>query len=370
MSDVVFILGAGASRDCGGPLMSDFLDISQELLLSRKVDDKEEEFKRVFEAIGGLQRVHSKAQIDLYNIESIFTALELGKVIKRFPNLSEESIDSTINALKALIVRTLEARIEFRRRNGRVIAPKTYRTFVDLIKGIQERRANPLSCSVITFNYDIALDYALVSEELTPNYCLTPQSGGGFPLLKLHGSVNWASKGAGQAKRIHPVDLAPIYRQTQAFPDQDDTVTKLMVGSDIRSSIQDYEVDQQPVIVPPSWNKADYHRDLTEVWSNAAAHLSESDYIFVIGYSLPETDSFFRHLYALGSESSKPLKKIGVFDPMPKGTAVDQRFRKLLGPGAEARYEYFENDFTAAIKSIKEFFGLPSATLPRGFFAQ
>ena len=187
MSDVVFILGAGASRDCGGPLMSDFLDISQELLLSRKVDDKEEEFKRVFEAIGGLQRVHSKAQIDLYNIESIFTALELGKVIKRFPNLSEESIDSTINALKALIVRTLEARIEFRRRNGRVIAPKTYRTFVDLIKGIQERRANPLSCSVITFNYDIALDYALVSEELTPNYCLTPQSGGGFPLLKLHG---------------------------------------------------------------------------------------------------------------------------------------------------------------------------------------
>ena len=86
MSDVVFILGAGASRDCGGPLMSDFLDISQELLLSRKVDDKEEEFKRVFEAIGGLQRVHSKAQIDLYNIESIFTALELGKVIKPTPS--------------------------------------------------------------------------------------------------------------------------------------------------------------------------------------------------------------------------------------------------------------------------------------------
>lgn len=27
MSDIVFILGAGASRDCGGPLMSDYHDI-------------------------------------------------------------------------------------------------------------------------------------------------------------------------------------------------------------------------------------------------------------------------------------------------------------------------------------------------------
>ena len=123
MSDVVFILGAGASRDCGGPLMSDFLDISQELLLSRQVEDKEEEFKCVFDAIGGLQRVHSKAQIDLYNIESIFTALELGKVIKRFPGLSEIEIDKAINSLKALIVKTLEARIEFTREDGRISAP-------------------------------------------------------------------------------------------------------------------------------------------------------------------------------------------------------------------------------------------------------
>lgn len=368
MSDVVFILGAGTSRDCGGPLMSDFLDISQELLLSRQVVDKEEDFKRVFEAIGGLQRVHSKAQIDLYNIESIFTALELGKVIKRFPNLAEDSIESTINALKALIVRTLEARIEFRMRNGRLIAPKTYRSFVEMIRAIQDRRDNPLSCSVITFNYDIALDYALVCEDLEPNYCLTQQGQGGFPLLKLHGSVNWASKGIGQEKRILPVDLGPIFREVQPFPEQEETVSKLMIGSDIRASIRDFDVDPQPVIVPPSWNKADYHRDLTEVWSSAASHLSEADYIFVMGYSLPETDSFFRHLYALGSESPKPLKKIGVFDPMPKGTAVDQRFRNLLGPGAEARYQYFENDFSAAIKSVREFFKLPPSALPRGFF--
>lgn len=32
MSDVVFILGAGASRMGGAPLMNDFLDVAQSLL--------------------------------------------------------------------------------------------------------------------------------------------------------------------------------------------------------------------------------------------------------------------------------------------------------------------------------------------------
>jgi len=166
------------------------------------------------------------------------------------------------------------------------------------------------------------------------------------------------------------VDLSSIASYVQPFPDQDGEPVKLSVGSDIRRSIEDPAVDEQPVIVPPSWNKADYHRDLTEVWAKAARHLSEADYIFVMGYSLPETDSFFRHLYALGSESAKPFKKIGVFDPMPENAAVDLRFRSLLGPGAEARYQYYDVNFRDAIKAVRDFFGLPSQTaMPRIFWS-
>lgn len=346
--------------------MWDFLDIAQELLLSRQVEDKKEEFKYVFQAIGGLQRVHSKAQIDLYNIESIFTALELGKVIKRFPGLEDGDIDKAIDALKALIVRTLEERIEFRQERGRTYAPDSYARFADLIHGIQSRRSNPLSCSVITFNYDIALDFALVRKGFTPNYCLTSQKHDGFPLLKLHGSVNWTSKGTGSEKRIFPYDLSEIASYVESFPAEEPRTIKIRLGSNVRVWSDDKEVDPQPVIVPPSWNKADYHRDLTEVWSSAATHLSEADFIFVMGYSLPETDSFFRHLYALGSESSKPLKKIGVFDPLPARSSVDTRFRQLLGPGAEARYQYYEQDFQSAIKTVREFFG--TSSLPAEFY--
>ena len=115
------------------------------------------------------------------------------------------------------------------------------------------------------------------------------------------------------------------------------------------------EVDAEPVIVPPSWNKADYHAALSDVWASAAKHLSEAEQIFVIGYSLPETDSFFRHLYALGSVGNTPLRRIEVFNPDASGT-IDRRFQGLLGPGAAARYQYHAKTFQQAIVHIRALF--------------
>lgn len=109
------------------------------------------------------------------------------------------------------------------------------------------------------------------------------------------------------------------------------------------------------MIVPPSWNKADYHSALSGVWASAATHLSEAEQIFIIGYSLPETDSFFRHLYALGSVGVAPLRRIAVFNPDTSG-ATDNRFQALLGSGARARYEYHAISFDQAIDHIKKLF--------------
>ena len=99
MSNVVFVLGAGASKQAGAPLMGNFLDVATDLLRSNRVDDKRIHFDRVFSAIGGLQAVHSKAQLDLNNIESIFTALELGRIIQRVPGMDTDSIPEVIASL-------------------------------------------------------------------------------------------------------------------------------------------------------------------------------------------------------------------------------------------------------------------------------
>lgn len=113
MSDVVFILGAGASKQCGAPLMADFLDIAQSLTRTGETKEKKQHFENVFRAIGSLQSVHSKAQLDLTNIESIFTALEISNVLKKLPGFDPEEKPDVIASLKEVIVKTLESTIDF-----------------------------------------------------------------------------------------------------------------------------------------------------------------------------------------------------------------------------------------------------------------
>ena len=144
MSDIVFILGAGASAECGGPLMWNFLDKANDLLRSGTIAEYRESFERVFNAIGGLQAVHSKAEINLQNIESVFTAFEMAKIIKRLPgtdtDCQEDGVNLVIRALKQLIAVTLEESILFRVDNKQLVAPAAYFELAKLLKFIQERR--------------------------------------------------------------------------------------------------------------------------------------------------------------------------------------------------------------------------------------
>ncbi len=169
MSTVVFILGAGASKQCGAPLMGDFLDTAGDLLRSNRVE-KRAQFEKVFSAIDFLQAVHSKAQFDLTNIESIFTALELGNIIRRVPGLAPEDIPLTISALKELIVETLEATINFPTRDTYIGVPSPYESFAKLLMYIRTETFPTQTASVISFNYDIAVDMALYRGNMGPHY--------------------------------------------------------------------------------------------------------------------------------------------------------------------------------------------------------
>src|SRR6185503_8125266 len=62
----VFILGAGASKRAGGPLMADFLDKAESLLL-RNEGVNREAFQDVFDARSELQGIYAKSFLDLDN---------------------------------------------------------------------------------------------------------------------------------------------------------------------------------------------------------------------------------------------------------------------------------------------------------------
>ena len=98
----------------------------------------------------------------------------------------------------------------------------------------------------------------------------------------------------------------------------------------------------EPVIVPPTWNKTQYHSLLSSVWRQAARELAEAERIFVCGYSLPEMDIFFRYLFALGSVGPARIREFLIVDPDPK---VGNRFKSILGPETRRAFQFKEGKF-------------------------
>lgn len=358
MANVVFILGAGASRDGGAPLMGDFLDVAHRLLDANQLEHKAEYFQTVFSAIGALQSVHSKAQLDLINIESVFNAFVMAKALGKFPgqeNFSGEKIEA---AIKQLIATTLEHTQKFKVRGMRILPPESYEAFAKLLVHIRSKAVPARTVAVLTFNYDLGADLAMLQAGLGPAYALDdsdPASGlppaRGVPLLKLHGSLNWAI--CTQCRKVVPWHLTDFLAGIRTMHDADELRFDVWSSGFTRFRHCDNAVEHElPFIVPPTWNKGDHHQTIAPVWRRAAKELTDAEHIFVIGYSLPDTDGFFRTLYALGVVGPQPLKSFEVFNPEPAGGLVDQRFRALLGPGAQARYHYHPTGFRKAIPHL------------------
>jgi len=356
MSKVVFIFGAGASKQAGTPLMLEFLDVARGVLESGKVSDAAESFQAIFGGMSVLQQVHSKSQLDIQNVESVFAAYEMAKTIHRFGSYNDEQIDDLLTAMRAVIVKTVEQTLMLPVRTQHAYPPVPYEDFGKLVQFLVQEAMPRQTVSIITFNYDVAVDYALHHQSTQVQYALGTDTEAGIPVLKLHGSLNWAR--CTKCSAIVPWKLDQ-YLQRHTWNLRVNThlrQVKLLIGSRIR----DFEhcgqkVEPQPVIVPPTWGKLEHHRVLSRVWSRAAKELSEAEHIFIIGYSLPLSDSFFRYLYALGTVGQAILQRFWVFNPDTTGE-VEARFRQLLGPGATQRFQYFPKTFENSISIIKTAF--------------
>jgi len=374
MSRNVFILGAGASREAGAPLMNDFLDKAEKIYLYEQQklfhgrtllkESILRDYDNVFKVISNLQIIHSKSYLDLYNIEILFGAIEMGKLLNYLLGYAQEEIELFRSSIINLIVKTLEATIEF---PTNVIidsddeddpfcilgVPNPYNNFVSLLTRLPEG-----SSSVLTFNYDVSLDYALYKNSISVNYFLNKgdYNPEGYNLLKLHGSINWGK--CQQCGEIVAMSFDDFIKQNRITPDVYQPYNNFFISDGLMVFSHDNckqavgsRVNPAPVIVPPTWNKTEYHSNLANVWSQAAQELSEAVNIFVIGYSFPETDSFFRYLYALGTISSNRIKNFWVFNPDGSGE-VDSRFSKIIGQGVRNRYKYEKLTFGEAINYI------------------
>jgi hypothetical protein len=359
MASVVFILGAGASKQGGAPIMKEFLRIAEDLWKTKGLSDAEEEsFAAVFEAMSALQSVYFKSHLDIQNVEEVFSAFEMANTLKRLGDYPLEKIQKLPAAMKTVIVSTIEKTLLFPVRDKRVIAPPPYESFAELVYDLRKASTPRQSVAIITFNYDMAVDYAFHRFGIPVEYGLENEPvHDAVPLLKLHGSLNW--RWCSQCEVVVPWTLRDHfskYNWTSHLIERKKRVV-FPIGSVLASfSHGEHPVDPAPaVVVPPTWNKPDYHRVLARVWARAALELSTAGNIFVIGYSLPESDLFFRYLYALGTVGTEILKRFWVFDIDTSGR-VRGRFEQLLGRGAEQVFDYPEKSFEESISKIREAF--------------
>ena len=149
-----------------------------------------------------MQAAFAKSNVDLENLESVFVAFEMAQLLDRLGVLEKAEVAGLPHAMRRLIIRTLEASIKYPVSLGAVSAPDDYDLFAKWLRNYYDHIRRYDEISIITFNYDCAIDYALGIEDFSINYNhggdADPISRNSVDLLKLHGSLNWTATADGQ----------------------------------------------------------------------------------------------------------------------------------------------------------------------------
>lgn len=331
MSTVVFILGAGASAQGGCPVMSNFIEVAHRLSSDGDDEAFTAHFWNVRRVQQLLQRSAAKSVIDINNIESVFSAVEMAIAIGSLGDAGLEWLLSARRSLLTVIARTLEKTQSYLIRphidpSVGVLnsGPDGYRELATLSKSLIDRKHR---VGFITFNYDCGLETALQSSGVSYSYCLEGESADNavVPVCKLHGSLSWSATGTGRETRIQFVEPT---RFLAKFRNSSEPIRSyLPLSSELRVIAPDS--DGLPFIVPPTDGKAEARKLMAPVWRTAGQILREAESVVICGYSLPESDLFFRTFFALCMSSDTILRRLWVFD-----TAITpyERLAKLVGP--------------------------------------
>ncbi len=316
MKKVVFLLGAGFARHAGGPLIDDFLSTARDYYSNQphQLEEYEKEiFKKVFDYQNALGSAQSKINCDIENIEELFSLLDMNCAYS-----SDQGILDTRQALIHLIIKTLDIAIS-----------QDQSLYSNFLSKLYERKygVGPrFDFSFISFNYDILLEKALQRSNANFDYCtyvtsyenILLKSQGreheNTKLLKLHGSANWwLCKSCDKLEFLHHKN----------------------VGRNFNAGCPQCRKPWHPLLIPPTWNKILDSNYMRNVWASAFEELKAATELVIIGYSLPHTDVYFRHLLALSLKDNISLRKILVVDP---SQSTHDKFKQLFNENFYRRH--------------------------------
>ena len=207
-----------------------------------------------------------------------------------------------------------------RRRNP----PRHYQEFARVL--------SPRWHTIITFNYDLVFEQAIIAEHGSVDYRLgrfDKLHSSGIPFLKLHGSLNWLWCPECDRWEIYDEPVGHKYNRVSC--------TKKCGGY------------KERLIVPPNPSKGEYLGVLYALWKKADKSLSTADRIVIVGYSLPEIDISARELLV------DSVKKVAGFEIVVNNREALSDVAKRLGRDSDTQVPRTFKDYVTALSSRNRF---------------
>ena len=338
----LYVLGAGSSHHTGAPLLRDFLLTARLLRESKRELKYEEEFKRIFYWIDSLRSASYYVELDLDNLEHIFSLAEMLKQIG-----SKEGKEH-FSDLRYVVMETLD-RCQIQWKERRLQPDSLYDKFITTLDELNQKRKERIMVTtgiferdvIVTLNYDVMLDYAMGFHRIPFDYCLSSSvAHDNFKVLKLHGSTNWAScqNCKDHLQIIFPNPIPPSHSIDPFLKDGTrlffEMVTNVMLNTPCDQCKE--EGTLEPVVIPPTWSKAVSGTPLAKVWEMAVNEIKNVFQIIVIGYSLPPSDTFFQYLLTLGLSTNANLHRVIVINN-DDSAEFKQRYERVFSRSLNAR---------------------------------
>lgn len=342
MAENVFIIGAGFSSESGSPLVGDFLQEAKYIFdyRTQELGPFLPYFNLVFLELHKMKQINTVFQEDLDNIEKLYSLVDF----QCHYTQTNTPLYNLRRGLILLIIKTLELKInlnaigeiptdfkylrDIKRDKGLNAAPvpDMYELFALILLG--KRFDDQFSSSIISFNYDIIIESILNGDLVNHNYSYflpgKVHIRSNMKLLKLHGSANWMTCLSPKCQEKPYVEIKSEGKYL-----------------DILLTGKCEKCDQRtlaPLIVPPSWDKTQFRDLLKPIWNEACRELQEAKRIFILGYSFPETDLYFKSLLQTAIPDNKHSPKIVIVNNTPNDSSDFDRFRRLFNP------QYYSNN--------------------------
>lgn len=313
----VIVLGAGASRPAGIPLIDEFLWEGMQEAFLEKWDELEplNEFWKQTRGLDLYSRPTVEDGVPYHSFDPenarLINETNIEKVLEEAENLMRQGklSQSIPEGIRQFIFRVISSRS-----NLSSLGVKTYGALIE-----REILTRNDQLTVISFNYDTILERVLLQNNRHTHFSYMLPSplkenfdsyerdhDGSFDYLKLHGSLNWL--------RCTSCDKFTIRWYDTYRPH--------------RGSCRKCQTPFESVLVPPGTGKEGYLKPIQTIWDIAGEKISVAEEIIVIGYSFRPADVAASALF---SENLRVKNKINfsltIVDNQPK--RILNRFSEL-----------------------------------------